>query len=292
MARSSGVLLHPTSLPGQFGIGDLGISACRFVDFLAAAGQSYWQILPLGPMGYGDSPYQTFSAFAGNHMLVSPSLLVEEGLLPASALKEVPAFPVDHVDYGTAIPYKQRLLAQAYAQYHRERPPALRHAVEDFVAAHASWLAPFALFMALKDAHDGRPWTLWEPNIAAREPGALAQWSTRLESQIQGHLFNQYLFYHQWHRLKGYAASKGIRIIGDAPIFVAHDSADCWAHRELFCLEPDGKPALVAGVPPDYFSATGQLWGNFPQTYSMAGLILSAMRLSRSWEERYWHASS
>ena len=262
MARSSGVLLHPTSLPGQFGIGDLGTSAYRFVDFLSAAGQSYWQILPLGPTGYGDSPYQTFSAFAGNHMLVSPSLLVEEGLLPASALKDVPAFPVDHVDYGTVFPYKQRLLARAYALYRRQGPPALRHSVDDFAAAHASWLAPFALFMALKDAHDGRPWTLWEPDIAAREPKALARWSTRLESQIQGHMFNQYLFFHQWHRLKGYAESKGIRIIGDAPIFVAHDSADCWAHRELFFLEPDGKPALVAGVPPDYFSATGQLWGN------------------------------
>jgi 4-alpha-glucanotransferase len=262
MARSSGVLLHPTSLPGPHGIGELGPIAYRFVDFLAAAGQTYWQILPLGPTGYGDSPYQTFSAFAGNALLINPDMLVEEGLLPTAALSEVPAFPTERVEYGAVIPYKRRLLEWAYAQYQRQGTPDLRRAVDDFVAAHRSWLAPFALFMALKDAHDGRPWTLWEPDIAAREPDALARWSARLEEQIQGHMYSQYLFFSQWHRLKGYAASKGIRIIGDAPIFVAHDSADCWAHRDLFWLQPNGEPALVAGVPPDYFSATGQLWGN------------------------------
>jgi len=262
MTRASGILLHPTSLPGPYGIGDLGPTADRFVDFLAAAGQAYWQVLPLGPTGYGDSPYQTFSAFAGNPLLISPRLLVDDGLLPPAALDEAPLFPAGHVDYGAVIPYKQRLLARAFAHYQQRGAPGPRRAVDDFAAAHRSWLAPFALFMALKDAHDGRPWTEWEPDIAAREPDALARWDGRLAEQVQGHIYNQYLFFRQWERLKGYAAVRGIRIIGDAPIFAAHDSADCWAHRDLFYLEPDGQPTLVAGVPPDYFSATGQRWGN------------------------------
>ena len=262
MARASGILLHPTALPGPYGIGDLGPAADRFVDTLAAAGQAYWQILPLGPTGYGDSPYQTFSAFAGNPMLISPRLLVDDGLLPPDALDAAPSFPAERVDYGAVIPYKRGLLAQAFAQYRDHGAPDLRQAVDAFAATHHAWLAPFALFMALKDAHDGRPWTEWEPDIAAREPDALARWGAQLAEQVQGHVYSQYLFFRQWERLKGYAAAKGIRIIGDAPIFVAHDSADCWARRELFYIEPDGQPSLIAGVPPDYFSATGQRWGN------------------------------
>jgi len=261
MVRASGILLHPTALPGPYGIGDLGPAAYQFVDFLAAAGQSYWQILPLGPTGYGDSPYQTFSAFAGNPLLVSPQTLVEDGLLPTAALGDTPAFPDDHVDYERAIPYKRGLLEQAFAHYRRDGSPDLRRAVDEFAARHA-WLEPFALFMALKDAHDGRPWTEWEQDIAARAPEALAHWRARLARAIQGHIYNQYLFFRQWGRLKSYAAGKGIRVIGDAPIFVAHDSADCWERRELFYLKPDGQPLVVAGVPPDYFSATGQRWGN------------------------------
>ncbi len=262
MTRASGILLHPTSLPGPYGIGDLGPTADRFVDFLADAGQAYWQVLPLGPTGYGDSPYQTFSAFAGNPLLVSPRLLVDDGLLPPAALNDAPLFPAGHVDYGAVIPYKRRLLARAFAHYQQQGAPDVRRAVDDFAARHRSWLAPFALFMALKDAHDGRPWTEWEPDIAAREPDALARWGERLAEQARGHIYNQYLFFRQWDRLKGYAAGRGIRIIGDAPIFAAHDSADCWAHRDLFYLKPDGQPTLIAGVPPDYFSATGQRWGN------------------------------
>jgi 4-alpha-glucanotransferase len=262
MARASGVLLHPISLPGPYGIGDLGPAAYQFVDFLVAAGQTYWQILPLGPTGADQSPYQTFSAFAGNPLLVSPLLLVEEGLLPAAALEEALAFPEDYVDYERVVPYKQRLLARAADHFEHQGTPALHRAVEDFVAAHRTWLEPFALFMALRDAHEGRPWTEWEPEIAAREPAALARWRERLRTDVQRHLYSQYLFFHQWHRLKDYATGKGIRIIGDAPIFVAHDSADCWDHPELFWLQPDGNPAFVAGVPPDYFSVTGQRWGN------------------------------
>ncbi len=262
MTRASGILLHPTSLPGPCGIGDLGPAAYEFVDVLAAAGQSYWQILPLGPTGYGDSPYQTFSAFAGNPLLVSPQGLVEDGLLPAGALDDAPLFSAERVDYGRAIPYKTRLLERSFAHYQEEASPDLRRAVEEFAAARRAWLEPFALFMALKDAHGGRPWTEWESDIAAREPAALARWGERLAREARGHVYNQYLFFRQWTRLKEYAAGKSIRIIGDAPIFVAHDSADCWAHPELFYLEPDGRPTVVAGVPPDYFSATGQRWGN------------------------------
>jgi 4-alpha-glucanotransferase len=262
MARASGILLHPTSLPGPYGVGDLGPSARQLIDFLAAADQTYWQILPLGPTGYGDSPYQTFSAFAGNPLLVSPRLLVDDGLLPDTALDDVPSFPNERVDFAAVIPYKRRLLERAFAHRRSRHAHTLERAVDDFAAAHSAWLEPFALFMALKDAHGGRPWTEWEPDIAARDPDALARWSKRLAEEMQGHVYNQYLFFSQWNRLKRYAGGRGIRVIGDAPIFVAHDSADCWANRDLFYLEPDGTPSLIAGVPPDYFSATGQRWGN------------------------------
>jgi len=262
MRRASGILLHPTSLPGPFGIGDVGPAANRFLDFLASARQSYWQILPLGPTGYGDSPYQTFSAFAGNPMLVSPELLVEEGLLAASTLRDAPRFRDERVDYGEVIPWKRQVLQRAFDHYRQSGGSELRSEVELFAEAERSWLEPFALFMALKEAHGGRPWPEWEPSIAARTPQAIARWQARLGEQMQSHIYGQYLFFRQWNRLKRYAGSRGIRIIGDAPIFVAHDSADCWVHRELFHLRRDGRPALVAGVPPDYFSATGQLWGN------------------------------
>jgi 4-alpha-glucanotransferase len=262
VARASGILLHPTSLPGPYGIGDLGPAAYQFVDFLVAAGQTYWQILPLGPTGYGDSPYQTFSAFAGNPLLISPALLVEDGLLPPTALDDAPPFPAGWVDYGPVIDYKKQLLEQAFVSFEEQAALAQRHAVERFAAAQQSWLDDFALFMALKDAHDGVPWTQWEPEVAARQPAALTGQRRRLERETRRHIFVQYLFFRQWTALKEYVSRRGIRIVGDAPIFAAHDSADCWAHRELFYLAPDGRPTLMAGVPPDYFSATGQLWGN------------------------------
>jgi 4-alpha-glucanotransferase len=262
VARASGILLHPTSLPGPYGIGDLGPAAYQFVDFLVAAGQTCWQILPLGPTGYGDSPYQTFSAFAGNPLLISPELLVEDDLLPPAALDHAPLFPAGWVDYSPVIDYKQRLLEQAFVSFEEHAAPAQRDAVQRFATEQQSWLDDFAPFMALKDAHDGAPWTQWEPEVAARLPAALAGQRRRLERAIRRHIFVQYLFFRQWTALKEYVSQRGIRIIGDAPIFAAHDSADCWAQRELFHLAPDGRPTLVAGVPPDYFSATGQLWGN------------------------------
>jgi len=260
--RASGILLHPTSLPGPYGIGDLGPSAYRFVDFLAAAGQRYWQMLPLGPTGYGDSPYQAYSAFAGNPLLISPERLIEEGLLPASGRQEVPAFPEKEVDFDGVSTYKWKLLEQAFRLHVQNASAAACQAVEQFAEANRSWLDNYALFMALKDAHGGAPWTDWPADIAGRQPEAVARWAKQLAGNVQAHRYAQFLFFQQWSALKQFATERGVDIIGDVPIYVAHNSADCWAHRDLFTLGHDGQPTLFAGVPPDYFSATGQLWGN------------------------------
>jgi len=257
--RSSGILLHPTSLPGRFGIGDLGAEAHAFLEYLAGAGQSIWQVLPLGPTGYGDSPYQLFSAFAGNPLLVSPERLAEDGLLTPGELDRAPEFPADFVDYGRVIPYKWELLRKAFAR-HRRRP---QEEFADFQRQHAWWLEDYALFLALKTAHGGEAvWTKWDPGAAGREAAALASWRARLADEVELHQFAQFEFARQWQALHRHAAALGIRIMGDVPIYVAHDSADVWARRDLFQLDEGGAPTVVAGVPPDYFSATGQLWGN------------------------------
>lgn len=263
-ARSSGVLLHPTSLPGRHGIGDLGPEAYRWVDFLAGSRQTLWQVLPLGPTGYGDSPYQCFSAFAGNPLLVSPDLLLEDGLLTADDLADPPGFPAERVDYGPVIEYKSRLWAKAFEAFQRggAARAGLREAFDAFCATNAAWLEDYALFMALKDAHGGRVWSAWERALARRESAALARARRKLADSIAAHQFRQFLFFRQWQPLKAYANERGIRIIGDIPIFVAFDSAEVWARPELFHLNEAGRPTVVAGVPPDYFSATGQLWGN------------------------------
>jgi 4-alpha-glucanotransferase len=261
--RSSGIVLHPTSLPGPFGVGDLGPEAYRFADFLARAGQSIWQVLPLGPTGYGDSPYQCFSAFGGNPILISPEKLVEEGLLPPADLGSHPAFPDSHVDYETVTRFKYELLRRAWANFRRQPSPQQMRALADFSLENAHWLDDFALFMALKEAHGGEAvWTQWEAGAALRRPEALARWRTQLAGSIEFCKFRQFLFCAQWWELKQYCRRLGVRIMGDVPIYVAHDSADVWAHRELFCLDPQGEPEKLAGVPPDYFCATGQLWGN------------------------------
>jgi 4-alpha-glucanotransferase len=263
--RSAGVLAHPTSFPGRYGIGDLGGAAYNFVDFLVKSRQSLWQILPLGPTGYGDSPYQCFSAFAGNPLLISPDKLVQGGNLPASALDDVPPFPKDKVDYGWVIDYKSKLLKQAFEQFQQYGLGAQREAFEAFCAEQAAWLDDFALFMALKNyhvAHEGGVWNTWPKDIAQHQAQAITWWSENLAAEIRMHKFLQYLFYSQWLELKAYANDRGIRIIGDIPIFVAFDSADVWANSDLFSLNEDGSPAVVAGVPPDYFSETGQRWGN------------------------------
>ncbi len=260
--RSSGILLHPTSLPGRFGMGDLGDSSFEFVDFLAAAGQQLWQILPLGPTGYGDSPYQCFSAFAGNPLLISPHKLVEQGFLSAEAIANPPAFPADKVDFGPVIQYKNGLLDQAIAGFKEKASPDQRRSFASFNELNKDWLDDYALFMALKEQHDGATWSSWELELIQRQPDALQKAREELAGQIEGQKFLQWAFFNQWQAVKGYASSKGIKIIGDIPIFVAYDSADVWSNPELFFLDEKGQPTVVAGVPPDYFSENGQLWGN------------------------------
>lgn len=266
-SRSSGILLHPTSLPGPWGIGDLGPSAYQFVDFLELAGQRLWQILPLGPTGYGDSPYQCFSAFAGNPLLVSPDRLVEDGFLArdeveAAAADHAAAFTLDRVNYGAAITCKYPLLQRSFDRFRNGDFPTHKAAFADFCSGQARWLDDYALFMALKEQHGGASWDSWERDIATRKPAALKRWSNELAGAVELQKFYQYLFFIQWQPLKAYANERGIQIIGDAPIFVAYDGADVWANSKLFYLDDNGIPTVVAGVPPDYFSATGQLWGN------------------------------
>jgi len=260
--RSAGILLHPTSLPGPYGIGDLGPEAYRWVDFLAASQTALWQVLPLGPTGYGDSPYQCFSAFAGNPYLISPQLLVQDGLLHHNDLVNLPPFPAERVDYGMVIPWKLRVLSQAWRRFLTNSTPRLRRAFEAFREEHAVWLEEYALFMALKEAHGGAPWPTWEAALRRREPDALEAARRSLGNSVERQAFYQFLFFRQWDSLKGYAHQSGVRLIGDAPIFVAHDSAEVWARPDLFSLDEYGNPTVVAGVPPDYFSETGQLWGN------------------------------
>lgn len=260
--RRSGILMHPTSLPGRFGIGDLGDEAFRLVDFLASAGQSCWQVLPLSPTGYGDSPYQGLSAFAGNPMLISPEKLVEVGHLSSADLEGTPDFPAERVDFGPVIRYKTALLDRAFANFRIRAPAEQRAEFAHFCDEQAFWLDDFALFMALKEAHDLRPWHEWDPGAAAREPQALAHWRSALADRIEGHQYRQWQFFRQWLAVKRYANERGLRIIGDIPIFVALDSTDVWANPHLFHLDEDLQPTVVSGVPPDYFSQTGQLWGH------------------------------
>ncbi|MEW5869354.1 MAG: 4-alpha-glucanotransferase [Chloroflexota bacterium] len=260
--RSSGILLHPTSLPGRFGIGDIGPQAYAWIDFLAEAGCKLWQVLPLGPTGYGDSPYQCFSAFAGNPYLVSPEALLAEGLLHSNDLVEALDFPAERVDFGRVIYWKLDLLDRSFIQFQQAAPAALQRDYRLFCEQQADWLEDFALFMALKEAHGGAPWPTWKAALRDRQPQALTKARQDLAVAIQRQIYRQFLFFRQWGRLREYAHEHGIQIIGDAPIFVAHDSADVWAHPELFYLNAKGQPTVVAGVPPDYFSPTGQLWGN------------------------------
>lgn len=263
--RTSGILLHPTSLPGRFGIGDLGRQAYRFVNFLVESKQSLWQVLPLGPTGYGDSPYQCFSAFAGNPLLISPERLVEDGYLPAAAIENTPDFPTERTDYGWVIDYKTKLLQQAFQTFREQSDARQQEAFAAFSREQADWLEDFALFMAVKAHHveqHGGVWNTWPPEIAKRTAEGMDKWRNKLHEEVEYHKFVQFLFFEQWQDLKTYANEQGVRIIGDVPIFVAFDSADVWANPELFYLEEDGSPAVVAGVPPDYFSETGQRWGN------------------------------
>jgi 4-alpha-glucanotransferase len=255
--RRSGVLLHPTSLPSPFGIGDLGPAAFAFVDYLSSARQSLWQVLPLGPTGFGDSPYASPSAFAGNPLLISPERLLEEDLTTSEDLDQLSALPQDKVDFARLVPIKQRLLEAAFERG-RDR---LRDGLNAFRHAHQSWLEDYALFSALKD-HFQSSWTAWDVPLRNRDKQALAQARGDHASRIEFYAFTQYLFAQQWSALREAAHAKGVAMVGDIPIFVAHDSADVWSHQPLFKLDETGQPLVMAGVPPDYFSATGQLWGN------------------------------
>jgi 4-alpha-glucanotransferase len=260
--RSSGILLHPTSLPGAHGIGELGGEAHRFADFLKNAGQTIWQVLPLGPTGYGDSPYQCFSAFAGNPLLINLDTLVKRGYLAADDLNPQPKFPRESVDFGTLIHWKLPLLRKAAIAFRQKADHNELAEFEAFCQLHASWLEEFALFMALKETHDYVMWTLWEREFALREPAALDRARRDLHEQIEANKFIQFEFEREWSDLKAHCGRNGIRVMGDVPIYVAQDSSDVWAQPELFDLNPDGTPRVIAGVPPDYFSATGQCWGN------------------------------
>ncbi len=262
LTRSAGILLHPTSLPAPFGIGEIGEAAFRFVDFLVESAQTLWQVLPLGPTGYGDSPYAAFSSMAGNPLLINLAWLEAEGDVEAAVLQEAPVFDEARVDYGRVIPFKMAVLRHAAMRFREQADPASRTAFERFCAEHAAWLEDFALFMALKEAHGGAAWRAWEWPLASRQPEALAAWRERLEEAIFVHKYIQFRFFEQWQTLHRYANEKGVQIVGDLPIFVAYDSADVWANPHLFKLDENLLPIVVAGVPPDYFSETGQLWGN------------------------------
>ena len=265
-SRASGILLHPTSLPGPGGIGDFGPQAHRFLDRIAASGQSIWQILPLGPTGYGNSPYQSTSAFAGNPWLISPQVLHEEGLLTAEERERTELAGLSsRVDFPAVIPARERALREAHERFSKGEgaEPAQRRArFEEFRAEHQHWLNEYALYAAIRETQQGRSFVEWPAGLALREKEALAGARAELSDAIRFVEHLQFFFFEQWARVRAHASDLGIRILGDVPIFVAADSADVWAHREIFDLDDAGRPRVMAGVPPDYFSANGQLWGN------------------------------
>lgn len=255
--RASGILMHISSLPGPYGIGTMGEDAYKFVDFLEAAGQRYWQLLPLCPTGYGDSPYQSFSTFAGSHYLIDLERLVDEGLLTGEEVEAVTwCRSEEKVDYGALYENRCRVLRKAYDRF---APDGEYRA---FLEENRSWLPDYSLFMALKEAYPGGDWLAWPKELRLREPEALEKARKAYEKEMDFHCFLQYVFHRQWEALRAYAKGKGIGIIGDVPIYVPLDSADVWANFELFQLDEERRPSFVAGVPPDGFTADGQLWGN------------------------------
>jgi len=260
--RASGVLLHPTSLPGPHGSGDFGPAAYHFVDWLVSGSQTLWQILPLGGIGAGNSPYMSTSAFAGNLLLVDLAELHEQGWLDADDLIPTDELLAARVDYAAAAPYRMQRLSKAAGRFAADAGDAQRTEFAAFCTAQRSWLDDYALFMALCEDNDWRDWCDWAPALAARRPAALAVARAKLATRIAFWQFGQWCFFRQWQALRSYANARGVQIIGDAPIFIAHQSAEVWANQQLFELGPDGRPTVVAGVPPDFFSETGQRWGN------------------------------
>jgi 4-alpha-glucanotransferase len=262
LPRASGILLHPTSLPGPHGAGDLGPSAYHFVDWLQGAGQKLWQILPLGGIGPGNSPYMSSSAFAGNVLLIDLAELAGRGWLAAADLQPDAAFRDDRIDYNAMIPWRMDRLAHAAQAFAERATPDQRAEHEAFCAEHAQWLEDYALFMALTEAHPGLTWADWPQVLARRDPAALREAAAEHGPRMAFWRFGQWCFFYQWQRLRTYAQQRGVAIVGDAPIFIAPQSAEVWARQDLFELDADGHQSVVAGVPPDYFSATGQRWGN------------------------------
>jgi 4-alpha-glucanotransferase len=258
--RAAGLLLHVTSLPSPYGIGDFGPSAFSWVDRLQDADQQWWQALPLGPTGYGNSPYQSLSSFAGNMLLISPGILISDGLLQGSDCEH--RFSADMIDYEAVIPFKQRLLEKAWTNFKAGERNDLRPAYDEFCAKHTRWLEEYALFCALKAKYHGAHYLRWPVELVRRDPNALAEARRELATQMDQVRFAQFLLFRQGDQLKEYAHGKGVSLIGDMPFFVSPDSSDVWANPELFLLDEQRRPRFVAGVPPDYFSAQGQFWGN------------------------------
>jgi 4-alpha-glucanotransferase len=260
--RTSGVILHPTCLPSRFGIGDLGPTAAAYVEWLAGAGVAWWQVLPLHPPGPGNSPYSAISTFAGNELLISPELLVEDGILTDEDVAEAPDFPREWVEFDQVVPYKLGLLRVAYENFRETRPLGLMRQLAEFRQRNIHWLSDYALFRALRDSRGGQAWYEWPRELALHEPQALLDWMQAHPEAVDFVEFCQFFFFRQWTSLRDWAHEMGVQIFGDVPIFVAGDSADVWGRSELFLLDDERRPTVVAGVPPDYFSATGQLWGN------------------------------
>jgi 4-alpha-glucanotransferase len=262
MERAGGILLHPISLPSSCGIGDLGSAANRWLAWLGESGCGLWQMLPLGPPGYSESPYQSYSSFAGNPLLISLDGLVEDGLLAQQDLDHVPDFPPDRIAYNDVMAFKYSALDLAAERFFGGANESLIQVYETYENENRDWLDDFALFMALKEAHDGLPWTSWETELAARRPDAIGRAAEEMASSLDKYRFHQFVFSRQWQSVRQRARASGVELIGDLPIYVAHDSVDTWVHPELFQLDANGMPTYVAGVPPDYFSPTGQRWGN------------------------------
>jgi len=264
ISRSAGLLLHPTSLPDPLGIGSLGHETEAFLEWAAAGGQSVWQVLPLGPTGLGNAPYGCLSTFAGNPFLISPERLIDRGYLPFSAIEEAPRFPEDRVDYARVAAWKRTALRRSWENFRRHGSRQDVLDLEAFVNddARREWLDDWVLFSALRRHFDGRAWVAWDRELAQREPTALVSARRALADELAYHRYLQFLFFAQWEGVKRAANKRGILVMGDLPIYVAYDSADVWANAHLFDLDPEGHPRHVAGVPPDYFSDTGQLWGN------------------------------
>ena len=260
--RRSGILLHPTSLPGPYGIGDFGDAAYRWIDFLAAARQTYWQVLPLSPTGYNNSPYMGLSTFAGNHLLISPERLVKIGHLSPQELKKEPSFSKGFVNFNTVIPYKTDLLNRAFVNFKKYAPKKQYQSFVRFCTEQAYWLDDFGLFMALTEVNNFRPWYQWDRDLLERNTKALTRARKTLAEKIENHQYRQWQFFEQWLALKSYANARNIRIIGDIPFYVSYNSADVWTNPQLFHLDKNFKPTVVSGAPPDYFSKKGQLWGH------------------------------